>query len=118
MNNFYLYRLENQNKHVLIAWDTDNTFWGSTFPIRPDDTNVLMQKLMRIPEYNALWYAEIARASAAGGGRQLARHADHPQRAADRRGDEGRRLQAVLEQQLRRRSRRDAVVRARPRRPT
>ena len=56
MNNFYLYRLENQDEHVLIAWDTDNTFWGPLFPIRPDDTNVLMQKLMRIPEYNALWY--------------------------------------------------------------
>ena len=63
INNFYLYRLENQEKHVLIAWDTDNTFWGPTFPVRPDDTNVLMQKLMRIPEYNALWYAEIARAA-------------------------------------------------------
>ena len=62
INNFYLYRLENQDKHVLIAWDTDNTFWGPTFPVRPDDTNVLMQKLMRIPEYNALWYAEFDRA--------------------------------------------------------
>jgi spore coat protein H len=61
MNNFYLYRLENQVKHVLIAWDTDNTFWGSKFPIRPDDTNVLMQKLMRIPEYEAMWYSELAR---------------------------------------------------------
>ena len=63
INNFYLYRLENRIQHVMIAWDTDNTFWGPTFPILPDDTNVLMQKLMRIPEYNALWYAEIARAS-------------------------------------------------------
>ena len=63
INNFYLYRLENRIQHVLIAWDTDNTFWGSTFPILPDDTNVLMQKLMRIPEYNALWYAELARAT-------------------------------------------------------
>ncbi len=63
MNNFYLYRLENQDKHVLISWDTDNTFWGPLFPIKPDDTNVLMQKLMRIPEYNALWYAEIRRAA-------------------------------------------------------
>jgi spore coat protein H len=62
INNFYLYRLENQDKHVLISWDTDNTFWGPTFPVRPDDTNVLMQKLMRIPEYNAMWYAELARA--------------------------------------------------------
>ena len=49
INNFYLYRLENRIQHVLIAWDTDNTFWGPTFPISPDDTNVLMQKLMRIP---------------------------------------------------------------------
>jgi spore coat protein H len=63
MNNFYLYRLENQDKHVLISWDTDNTFWGPLFPIKPDDTNILMQKLMRIPEYNALWYAEIQRAT-------------------------------------------------------
>ena len=63
INNFYVYRLENRIQHVMIAWDTDNTFWGSTFPVRPDDTNVLMQKLMRIPEYNALWYAEIARAA-------------------------------------------------------
>jgi spore coat protein CotH len=63
MNNFYLYRLENQDKHVLISWDTDNTFWGPTFPIKPDDTNVLMQKLMRIPEYNALWYTEIQHAT-------------------------------------------------------
>ena len=63
INNFYLYRLENQTKHVMIAWDTDNTFWGSTFPVLPDDTNVLMQKLMRIPEYNALWYSELARAN-------------------------------------------------------
>ena len=62
INNFYLYRLENQEKHVLIAWDTDNTFWGTNFRIAPDDTNVLMQKLMRIPAYNALWYAELARA--------------------------------------------------------
>ena len=63
INNFYLYRLENRIQHVMIAWDTDNTFWGPTFPILPDNTNVLMQKLMRIPEYHALWYAEIARAT-------------------------------------------------------
>ena len=63
VNNFYLYRLENKIQHVLIAWDTDNTFWGPTFPIKPDDTNVLMQNLMRMPEYNALWFAELARAT-------------------------------------------------------
>jgi len=61
VNNFYLYRLENQIKHVLIAWDDDNAFWGPAFPIKPPDDNVLMQKLMRIPEYNAMWFAELAR---------------------------------------------------------
>lgn len=63
INNFYLYRLENSIKHVMIAWDTDNTFWGPMFPILPDTSNVLMQKLMRIPEYHALWYQELARAN-------------------------------------------------------
>ena len=63
INNFYLYRLENQVQHVMIAWDTDNTFWGPTFPILPPQENVLMQKLMRIPEYEALWYQELARAN-------------------------------------------------------
>jgi spore coat protein H len=63
MNNFYLYRLENRLQHVLIAWDTDNTFWGSTFPVLPPTDNVLMSQLMRIPEYNAMWYSELARAN-------------------------------------------------------
>jgi spore coat protein H len=63
INNFYLYRLENSEQHVMIAWDTDNTFWGTNFRIAPDVTNVLMQKLMRIPEYEALWYTELARAT-------------------------------------------------------
>jgi spore coat protein CotH len=63
MNNFYLYRLENSSKHVLIAWDDDNAFWGPAFPIKPPEVNVLMGKLMRIPEYNALWYSELVRDS-------------------------------------------------------
>ncbi len=116
MNNFYLYRLENQIKHVLIAWDTDNTFWGSTFPVRPPTDNVLMQQLMRIPEYEALWYAGARPRQPDGGGRRLAQLRDHSPGADDRRRDEGGRLQAVLEQQLRGRSRPDAVVRARPHR--
>ncbi len=100
MNNFYLYRLENQDVHVLIAWDTDNTFWGPLFPIRPDDTNVLMQKLMRIPEYNALWFTEIQRANEMAEADGWLDRRDQPQRAADRRGDARGPLQAVLEQQL------------------
>lgn len=63
INNLYLYRLEDSIKHVLIAWDTDNTFWGANFPILPDTSNVLMNRLMRIPEYQALYYSELARAN-------------------------------------------------------
>ena len=33
MNNFYFYRLENSTKHVFLAWDEDNAFWGPEFPI-------------------------------------------------------------------------------------
>ena len=62
-NNFYLYRLENQVKHVMIAWDDDNAFWGPTFPVKPPEDNVLLAALMRIPSYNALWYSELARAN-------------------------------------------------------
>ena len=28
MNNFYLYRKENSDQHVFLAWDEDNAFWG------------------------------------------------------------------------------------------
>ena len=62
INNFYLYRLENSEVHTLIAWDADNTFWGAQFSI---DTawahNVLVDKLMSIPEYSALFRTEITR---------------------------------------------------------
>ena len=62
MNNFYLYRLENSEVHTLIAWDADNTFWGPQFSI---DTawarNVLVDKVMSIPEYSALFRTELTR---------------------------------------------------------
>jgi len=62
MNNFYLYRLEASDQHVLIAWDSDNAFWGPTFSIDTSwNKNVLVDKLMAIPEYAALYRAEIQR---------------------------------------------------------
>jgi spore coat protein CotH len=65
MNNFYLYRLENSQRHVLIAWDEDNAFFGPDFPIdlRHED-NVLMQKAMQVRELHDEYYralGEIAR---------------------------------------------------------
>ncbi|MEO8678798.1 MAG: CotH kinase family protein [Vicinamibacterales bacterium] len=62
MNNFYLYRLEKSDLQTLIAWDADNAFWGPEFSI--DTTwarNTLVDKLMSIPEYNALFITEMKR---------------------------------------------------------
>lgn len=56
MNNFYLYRLENSPRHVFLAWDEDNAFWGPDFPIYlRHDENVLMRKAMQVPELNELY---------------------------------------------------------------
>ena len=63
INNLYLYRLENRDMHTLIAWDADNTFWGPDFPIDVSWAgNKLVDKLMSVPEYSALFAAELARA--------------------------------------------------------
>ncbi len=62
INNFYLYRLEGKNQHVLIAWDSDNAFWGPQFSIDTSwNKNILLDKLMSIPEYAALYRSEIQR---------------------------------------------------------
>lgn len=63
VNNFYLYRLENQSRHTLIVWDADNTFWGPEFSLDLAWAgNVLTDKLTAVPEYWALYLAEVARA--------------------------------------------------------
>jgi spore coat protein CotH len=62
INNFYLYRLENQTVHTLIAWDADHTFWGPDYPLELTSAgNKLVDKLMSVPEYAALYAAEMAR---------------------------------------------------------
>jgi spore coat protein H len=56
VNNFYLYRLEDSRRHVLIPWDDDYAFGGADFPIflRHDD-NILMGNAMRVPELKDLY---------------------------------------------------------------
>ncbi len=62
MNNFYLYRLEDSNLHTLIMWDADNTFYSPELPINDwGEGTTLMEKLMSLPEYNALYQAEMVR---------------------------------------------------------
>jgi hypothetical protein len=65
MNNFYLYRRENSSQHVLLAWDEDNAFWGTDFPLTMrHDENVLMRKAMQVPELRAAYYGALAEAAA------------------------------------------------------
>jgi len=62
MNNFYLYRLENQDLHTLIMWDADNTFYSSQLPTNDwGEGTTLMQKLMSLPEYSELYRSELRR---------------------------------------------------------
>ena len=61
MNNFYLYRLENQDLHTLIMWDADNTFYSAELTTNDwGQGTTLMEKLMSLPEYAALYQAEMA----------------------------------------------------------
>ncbi|MGH9200620.1 MAG: CotH kinase family protein, partial [Vicinamibacterales bacterium] len=51
INNFFVYRLEGQAKHVFIAWDASEAFLSHDLPVESRiDTNVLTRKLMEIPE--------------------------------------------------------------------
>jgi spore coat protein CotH len=72
MNNFYLYRLQHQAQHRIIAWDDDLTFLDTVFDVTSfQEPNVLVKKLMEVPEYRALYFqtlAEAARSASEGAG--------------------------------------------------
>lgn len=56
MNNFYLYRLQHQAQHRVIAWDDDMSFLDPEYSLTSyQDANVLVKKLMEIPEYRSLY---------------------------------------------------------------
>lgn len=65
-NNFYLYRREDKPQHVIIAWDDDLTFWGPTYDLLSfHDSNVLMRKLMEVPELRALYLSTLLESAVA-----------------------------------------------------
>ena len=64
MNNFYFYRLEDNTRHVLIAWDEDNAFARPDFGITTrHDENVLMRKVMAWPAYSTQYFSALQEAA-------------------------------------------------------
>jgi hypothetical protein len=60
INNFYLYRLENQAKHVFIAWDASESFWGPRFDVQwRFESNVLVSKLMQIQQFRDTFFSAL-----------------------------------------------------------
>ncbi|MGH9387837.1 MAG: CotH kinase family protein [Vicinamibacterales bacterium] len=70
VNNFYLYRLEDQAKHVFIPWDASNAFWGPRFDVTwRFETNVLVTKLMQIAQFRDTFFASLNEAADVAGAR-------------------------------------------------
>lgn len=65
MNNFYFYRLENDTKHVCLAWDEDNAFETADFSLTTrHDENVLVRKLLGSGAWRAQYFATLNEAAA------------------------------------------------------
>lgn len=64
MNNFYIYRLENSTRHVMIAWDEDNAFLQPDYPILMRiDENVLTNKLLANATYKTQYFTMLTEAA-------------------------------------------------------
>ena len=64
MNNFYLYRLQHHAQHRIIAWDDDLTFLDPSYDVMSfQESNVLVSKLMAVPEYRALYFETLSEAA-------------------------------------------------------
>jgi uncharacterized protein (TIGR03437 family) len=69
LNNFFLYRFTNKQFNAFIAWDKDNAFDWTQRPILQNaDKNVLMRRLIAIPELKTYYFDQIARVTLMAGG--------------------------------------------------
>jgi uncharacterized protein (TIGR03437 family) len=60
MNNFHFYRFVNQQLSQFIPWDKDNAFSTTVRPVLTNaNQNVLMQRLMAIPEYEQYYFQAL-----------------------------------------------------------
>jgi spore coat protein CotH len=65
MNNFYLYRFEDQSLSQLVPWDKDNSFYAADWDIwRNVETNVLTRRTLTDPSFRNV-YLEALRECAA-----------------------------------------------------
>lgn len=64
MNNLNVYRSEGTNMHRFVAWDSDQSCDTVGFPIaRGHNDNVLVRRLMEIPELRQTYYATLLEAA-------------------------------------------------------
>jgi uncharacterized protein (TIGR03437 family) len=62
MNNFHFYRFVNQQLSQFIPWDKDNAFSNTARPVLQNaDQNVLMRRLMAIPEYKTYYFEAVVK---------------------------------------------------------
>jgi spore coat protein H len=64
MNNFYLYRLEDSDRHVFIAWDEDNAFLGADFGITTRlGENILTRNTLQQSAFSSQYYDVLLEAA-------------------------------------------------------
>src|ERR1035438_2530346 len=57
MNNFHFYRFVNKQLSQFIPWDKDNAFdWTGRPVLQNANQNVLMRRLMAVPEYRNYYF--------------------------------------------------------------
>jgi uncharacterized protein (TIGR03437 family) len=62
MNNFHFYRFVNKQLSQFIPWDKDNAFdWPTRPALWNADQNVLMRRLMAIPEYKQYYFQALVK---------------------------------------------------------
>src|SRR5271157_896187 len=62
MNNFHFYRFVNKQLSQFIPWDKDGAFTATVRPVLENaDQNVLMRRLMAIPEYKTYYFEAVVK---------------------------------------------------------
>jgi uncharacterized protein (TIGR03437 family) len=69
LNNFFLYRMAKTQFTHIAAWDKDNAFdWTGRPVLQNADQNVLMRRLVAIPQYKQFYFDQMAKVAMLAGG--------------------------------------------------